>query len=110
VTAADRAVLGILLFALPAVNLYPIFYAFRPWRSTHQGQALMLKAIGNLIVLDVVLLYTAFGDYPLRNVVRIIGFSTFTMGVWYLLISLLIAPNSENYPPRSWLRRRRRSS
>lgn len=106
-TTADYLVLALLCLAAPAVNLYPLLYAFRPWRSTPQGRALMVKALGNVIVIDVVLAYLAFGDYPGRDVVRVVGFGLFAAGIWYLFISLLTSPGSVNYPPRSWMRRRR---
>lgn len=105
-TTADRIMLWILVAAAPAVNLYPIFYAFRPWRSTPQGRALMVKSLGNVIVIDVVLAYVVFGDYAGRDFVRVIGFGTFTVGIWYLLTTLLTAPGAGRYPPRSWFRRR----
>lgn len=106
-TTADRVMVLILVLAAPAVNLYPILYAFRPWRTTPQGRALMVKALGNVIVVDVVLAYLLFGDYPLRDPVRITGFGLFAVGVWALLISLIAAPGSGKYPPLSWWRRSR---
>jgi len=105
-TVADRIVLWLLLASLPAVNLYPIFYAFRPWRSTPQGRALFIKSLGNVIVIDVVVGYLWFGDYPLRDVIRVAGFGLFFLGINYLFVSLLTAPGSSKYPPRSWFRRK----
>lgn len=113
-TPADTAVLVLVLVCLPAVNLYPAIYAARPWRSTRQGRALMIKAIGNMILIDMAFAAVVFGDYPYRDTIRIVGFSVFTAGIWYLFASLLTSPGAENYPPRtwfgpvvSWFRRRR---
>lgn len=87
------------------VNLYPLFYAFRPWWITPQGRALMTKAVGNMILIDMILGFQLFGDYPGRTYVRLIGFGFFVVGTWWLLISLLTSPGAREYPPRSWLNR-----
>lgn len=98
----------ILACAIPA-NLYPAFYAFRPWWITPQGRALMVKAVGNAILIDMGLAVVVFGDdYPLRWLVRVIGFAIFGAGVWYLFIALLRSDRAGRYPPRSWWRRLRR--
>lgn len=90
--------------AIP-VNLYPLFYAFRPWWITPQGRALMVKATGNMILIDMILGVQFFGDYPGRSYVRLIGFGFFVAGTWWLLLSLLASPGARRYPPRSWLDR-----
>jgi hypothetical protein len=102
---ADAIVLWLLIACLPAVNLYPFFYAFRPWRTTAQGRALMVKALGNVIVIDLSMLYLWLGDYPGRNQLRIIGFTLFAVGINYLFATLLTSPGADRYPPRSWFRR-----
>lgn len=102
----DILVMILIIAAALAVNLYAAFYAFRPWRSTPQGRALMIKSVGNVIVLDMSLLYAVLGDYPFRDAVRVLGFATFAVGIWYLLITLLTSPGADRYPPRSWLPRR----
>jgi hypothetical protein len=105
---ADDLVFVLLLAAAIPTNLYPLFYAFRPWSTTPQGRALMTKAVGNMIVIDVVLATLLFGqDYPGRDLVRVFGFGVFVVGMWYLLVSLLTSPGAVRYPPRSWLSRRR---
>lgn len=104
---ADVIVLALVIVAAVPTNLYPLFYAFRPWRSTHQGRALMTKAVGNLILIDMALAVLVFGDYPLRDVIRVIGFTVYTVGIWSLFTSLVTSPGAWDYPPLSWLRRRR---
>lgn len=101
-----EAVIEVMLIgcAIP-VNLYPAFYAFRPWWSTPQGRALMTKAVGNMILIDMILGFQLFGDYPGRTYVRLVGFGFFVVGTWWLLLSLLASPGAHRYPPRSWLDR-----
>jgi cadmium resistance protein CadD (predicted permease) len=106
VSDVDRLVLDLLIVGAVASNLYSFFYAFRPWRKTPQGRALMVKSLGNVIVIDLSLAFVAFGDYPGRNMLRVLGFTLFVIGIWYLLVSLLTSPGARDYPPWSWLRRR----
>lgn len=104
---AEVVIVILLLGVLPAANLYPLFYAFRPWRSTPQGRALMVKAISNVILLDMAAAVLVFGDYAGRETVRVAGFALLFLGINYLFVSLLTAPGAEDYPPRSWRRKRR---
>lgn len=102
-------VFAIFIAAAVPVNLYPFFYAFRPWHTTAQGQALMVKAIGNVLVIDVALLTLVLGeDYPGRGLVRVIGFGMFLAGITYLFLSLVMSPGASKYPPWTWLRSIRR--
>lgn len=104
---AEAAIMVLLALVIPAANLYPLFYAFRPWRITPQGRALMIKALSNAILLDMALAVILFGDYAGREVVRIVGFSLLVVGINYLFVSMLTAPGARNYPPFTWRRRRR---
>ena len=70
-------------------NLFPVVYAFRPWRVTIEGRALMVKAWGNLILIDLYLGVLWAGDYPGREVVRAAGLAAFTYGLWWLFLVLL---------------------
>lgn len=85
----DDVVIAQLAVAAVAVNIYPLIYMTRPWYSTAPGRALMVKAWGNLIVIDLSLAYVWLGEYPGRADVRFAGFALFAIGVWYLLLSLL---------------------
>lgn len=101
---------GVILFLALAVvvNPYVFFYAFRPWRSTPQGRALMLKAAGSAFVIDVVATWWLFGDHWLRDLLRFVGLVLYFVGTTYLFLSLLLSPGAEKYPPWSWLRKLRR--
>lgn len=105
-TVLQEAALWLLAAALVPVNLYPLIYMFRPWRSTPQGRALMLKAVGNMILLDLVFLNRAIPPYPGHDLVQLIGIALFVGGIFYLFWSLVTSPGSDQYPPRSWWRRR----
>lgn len=83
--------LQLLLIAIP-VNIYPLVYLFRPWWTTAAGRALFVKAWGNLILIDLSLALTMFGDYPGRVIIRTIGLTLFMVGVWWLLAVLLLTP------------------
>lgn len=104
----DTIILVLVWCCVPAVNLYPLLYVFRPWRTTPQGRALMVKACGNVILIDMALAYATFGDYAARETIRVIGFTLFALGINYLFWTLLRSPGAERYPPQSWLRRLRR--
>lgn len=103
--SADAIVLWLFVGCLPAINLYPLFYAFRPWRSTRQGQALMTKALGNVIIIDLTVAYLWFGDYAGRDFLRFVGFSVFFVGINYLLATLIFSEGASKYPPWSWFKR-----
>lgn len=103
----DHVVVGLLITCAIPVNLYPAFYAFRPWWITPQGRALMIKALGNAMLIDLGLAAVLWPDYWLRPYVRLVGFTLFAVGVWYLLWALLRSDREGLYPPRSWWRRRR---
>lgn len=102
--AADHWVYWLLLYVAIPANLYPLFYLFRPWRSTPQGQALMVKSLGNLMLIDIIVAYSLFGDYAGRSLLRAIAFTVFAAGTTYLLVTLLRAPNARRYPPYTWFR------
>ena len=52
----------------------------------------MVKGIGNMILLDMIVAGLIWPDYPGRDVVRVIGMTFFTAGLWYLLAVLLRTP------------------
>lgn len=103
----NRGGLGSMLVSGVALLLFVFLYAFRPWRSTRQGRAVMTSAVGKVILIDALALpFAMFGDYPGRPVVRLVGFAIFTAGSLYLLVSMLLTPGSRMYPPWNWKRSR----
>ena len=92
----DGVVMFLFLAAAFAANVYVLVYAFRPWRATAAGRALMVKGIGNMLLLNMIVVALVWPDYPGRDFVRVVGMIFFTAGIWYLLIVLLRTPR----PPR----------
>lgn len=99
-TIADPIVTVLVVIAAVAVNVYPLLYLTRRWWVTAAGRAVMVKAWGNLILIDMALAVLIFGaDYPGRDVVRVVGMTVFTVGVWYLLVVLLRTPKRQHHDP-----------
>lgn len=78
--------------AAVAVNIYPFVYLTRPWWVTPAGRALMVKAWGNLILIDMSVAFVLWGEYAGREYVRAIGMTVFAAGMVYLLAVLLRTP------------------
>lgn len=103
-TVADQWVYWVLLYVSIPANLYPLFYAYRPWRSTPQGRALMVMALGTMMLLNIIVAFSLFGEYPGRPILRALAFTVFAVGTTYLFVTLLHAPNAKRYPPFTWFR------
>lgn len=101
----DAVLVVFVLVSAVMANAFALFYLYRPWRSTPQGRALMVKSWGNVIVLDMALAFALFGDYPGRMWIRLLGFGFFMVGISWLTLSLLFSPGAKKYPPWTWLRR-----
>ena len=89
---------GILVFiaAVPA-TLFPIVYSRRPWRASFLGRALMVKATGLALLIDISLLYVQFGDdYPYRQLVRAAVYTLITTGIILQFTALCVAPWSRD--------------
>lgn len=92
----DAIAVILLVLAAPPVNMFPVVYAFRPWHESLIGRALMTKAIGLAVMVDVGLLTLVLGpDYPFRGIVRVIAFSLVVFGIWFQFIAMAKAG-----PPR----------
>lgn len=75
--------------AIPATG-FPLVYAFRPWRKTWLGRALMTKALGMMLLIDISLAYRLFGDeYPGRDIVRLTVYALVITGLWGQFLVLL---------------------
>lgn len=90
----DTIALALLVIAVPPVNMFPVVYAFRPWRSTLIGRALMVKAIGLAVMVDVGVLGLVLGpDYAARPYVRVVAFALVVTGIWFQFIAMVRAPH-----------------
>lgn len=108
VSTADEVMVVLFFLAFVPALGYTAFYMFRPWRSTPQGRALMVKSWGNVFLLGLGFATLTLGrDFPFRDTIRLTGMSIFVVGYWMLLHSLLTSPGAETFPPRRWFRRRK---
>ena len=83
---------GIWIFLMaPAVTIFPILYAFfYRWYRDPIGRALMLKAVGLGLLVDISMIYAMFGDdYFLREQVKFTVFTLLLVGMWYQLAVFL---------------------
>lgn len=88
---ADQAFAYLVYFALPAVILYPLIYGLTsPWWRTWIGRALLIKALGVLILISFSALFQYFGpNYWGRDVVRITGMALACIGFYAALFSMI---------------------
>jgi hypothetical protein len=107
VSAYEVFLLVTLCVAAPAATFYAFFYVWRPWYSTPQGRALMLKSVGSAMLLDMALAAVLWPEYPGRDTVRVVAFTLWAVGIVYLLGTLLFSPGARAYPPWSWRRSKR---
>lgn len=79
----DVTMLLLMGMLIPA-NGFPILYStFYKWWLNPIGRALMTKAIGLALIVDVSLAYSALGDYPYREAVRTTALLLVMLGLWY---------------------------
>jgi hypothetical protein len=89
-TADDLAVLMVIAMA-PAATAFPIVYGLTsPWWRSLVGRALMTKAVGLALLIDISIAYEFLGDdYAARNAVRFTVFGFILTGVWLQFFALL---------------------
>lgn len=82
----------VLLAAIPATGFPLVYGVTSPWHRSRVGRALMTKACGLMLLIDISLVYMIFGDdYPWRDVVRLTVYVFVTVGLWYQFYALLRA-------------------
>lgn len=88
---ADHIFATLVYLTMPAAIAYPLLYATKTkWWLTWVGQALLVKALGILLLLTFSALFYGFGPgYWGRDVVRIAGMVLLTVGIHYALIAML---------------------
>jgi hypothetical protein len=89
--SADEIFAHLVYLALPPTILYPLIYGLTsPWWKTWIGRALLVKAIGVLILISFSALFQYFGpNYWGRDVVRIGGMAIACVGFYLALGSLV---------------------
>lgn len=80
-----------LFIAIVPATLFPILYmSFFTWYRNPLGRALMTKATGLALLIDISCIYALFGDnYPFREHVRFIVFTLVVSGLWYQLVVII---------------------
>lgn len=86
----------LILLAAPAATLYPLLFCLTaPWRGAGAwwrspiGRALMTKAMGLALLIDLALLHRVVEPYPGQEAVRLVVFSLIVAGVWMALGALI---------------------
>lgn len=81
---ADTVALALIVIAAPPATLFPLVLGFTTqWWRRPITRALMTKAVGLALLIDISLVYTWFGDdYALREVVRLTVFALIALGAW----------------------------
>lgn len=91
----DVAAVFLIFAAAPPATMFPIVYAFRPWRSSMIGRALMTKAIGLALLIDISIAYIVMGDdYAFRDLVRVLVYGVIVVGIYYQFIAMVRAPHN----------------
>jgi hypothetical protein len=90
--SADTIAVLLIIGMAPPATLFPIIYGLTaPWWKTLLGRALMTKATGMALLIDISLIYNFLGDdYYLRDAVRITVFALIFLGTWMQLGALAV--------------------
>lgn len=92
----DQVVFGLFILSGIAANIYFPLYTTRRWWESDAGIALWMKSLGNMLLIDMILLTLIFGeDFAARPYIRIFAMTVFAAGLWYLLIALLRSPKEQ---------------
>lgn len=84
--SADTLALLLIISAAPPLTLFPLIYAWVArgvWWRNPAGRALMVSTTGLAALVDITLIYAAFGsDYPYRDAVRLTVYAWIASGAW----------------------------
>lgn len=80
--------IGVDLIA-PAVTIFTIWYAFRPWYTHHIGRAIMAHSFGSMVLFDLAA-FTPWLDetYPGYQYVTLTIVALWIVGWWYMVFAL----------------------
>lgn len=91
----DMIAVALIFAAAPPATMFPIVYAFRPWRRSMIGRALMVKAVGLALLIDISIAYIVMGDdYAYRDLVRVAVYGLIVVGIWWQFIAMAKAPHA----------------
>ena len=78
----------IVLAMAPAVTVFPVLYlTFYRWYKNPVGRALMTKAVGFALLIDVALWFEFVGDdTPYREAIKVLIYLLILFGLWYQLV------------------------
>lgn len=87
---ADEIFKVLVLVSLPAAIAYPVIYGTQTkWWRSWIGRALLIKALGLLLLLLFSALFYTFGpNYIGRDTFRIVGMSLLTVGLYVALFAM----------------------
>jgi NhaP-type Na+/H+ or K+/H+ antiporter len=89
------AAIIVCLAALPA-NLFPLVYSRRPWRASFLGRALMVKAVGIALLIDLSIVRLVLPEIPYYEILRLVVFAVVATGIWLQFMSLVRASNDRD--------------
>jgi hypothetical protein len=90
--SADVIAVILVAATAPPATLFALIYGFTsPWWRTAIGRALLVSSTALALLVDISLLYQAFGDnYALRDAVRLTVFSLVCAGAWMKFGALVV--------------------
>jgi len=87
----DKIAVALVVGMTVPATCFPLLYlTFYRWYAQPIGRALMTKAIGLALLVDISVAYMVLGDdYPGREYVRLVVYSLILVGLWYQFIVFL---------------------
>jgi hypothetical protein len=90
VTFETATQIGVDIIA-PAVTIFTVWYAFRPWWNNHIGRAILLHSFGSMLLFDIAAL-SGHGiipeEYPGFHAVTLTLVAVWILGWWYMVVAL----------------------
>ena len=74
--------------ALPAALFAFSYGAFSRWWVTDIGRILMGLIVSLLYIIGLSLAKSMFGDFPGRDIARIVGYTAILVGLWHMFFAL----------------------
>lgn len=78
----------------PAVTIFTIWYAFRPWYASHIGRAIMAHSVGSMVLFDLAAFSPVLPErYPGQAAVTLFIVALWIFGWWYMVFALWLTRN-----------------